>query len=100
MRPRIKLPPEAYPNAGDPNPAVELFVYDVEEVKRSARQMSATASRRERRGGYYVYPELVKVGKELSLFGPIARRTSWKWSLRPGTGKCRVQFTRKWLPDW
>jgi dipeptidyl-peptidase-4 len=93
---------EAYPKAGDPNPIVDLFVYDV---------ASKTTVRIDVRGGkpfdndvvgHYVYrirwsPD----GRELLFLRANRRQNTLELTAAdPATGACRVVLREEWPTGW
>ncbi len=102
LRPQDRVMTEAYPNAGDPNPAVELFIYDVETKKNQRIDVRDGKPFENAVVGYYVYrPNWEKSGKEL-LFNRTNRRQNIMEMVAcdPDTGKCRVVVHEEWLPSW
>jgi dipeptidyl-peptidase 4 len=93
---------EPYPKAGEPNPVVDLFVYDVatkQTVKvdvRDGRPFDNTAV------GHYVYrvawsPD----GQELLFFRSNRRHNIRELvAANPATGACRVIIHDEWLASW
>jgi dipeptidyl-peptidase-4 len=97
-----KVDTEAYPKAGQPNPVVDLFVYDV------AGRKSVKVDVRDGKPfdnavvGHYVYnlrwsPD----GKEL-LFNRTNRRQNILEfvAANPATGACRVVLREEWPTGW
>jgi dipeptidyl-peptidase-4 len=93
---------EAYPQAGAPNPVVDLFVYDV------ASRQSVKIDVRDRRPfdntvvGHYVYavgwsPD----GKEVTFNRTNRRQNIMEFTAcAPATGACRVIVHEEWSPSW
>ena len=97
-----KVDTEAYPKAGQPNPVVELFVYDV-AAKKSTR-IDVRDGKPFENGvlGHYVYrvawsPD----GKEL-LFNRTNRRQNVLELVAadPDAGTCRVVIHEEWPTGW
>lgn len=97
-----KVDTEAYPKAGQPNPVVDLFVYDVAAKKsvkvevRDGKPFDNTVV------GHYVYnvrwsPD----GKEL-LFNRTNRRQNILEvvAANPATGACRAIIHEEWPTGW
>ncbi|MGE5360176.1 MAG: DPP IV N-terminal domain-containing protein, partial [Bacteroidales bacterium] len=93
---------EAYPKPGQPNPVVELFVYDVASKKsvrmdvRDGKPFDNTVV------GHYVYHvQWSPDGKEL-LFNRANRRQNIMelTAANPDTGACRVIIHEEWPTGW
>ena len=93
---------EAYPKAGQPNPVVDLFVYDV--ATRKSTRIDVRDGKPFENGvvGHYVYriawsPD----GKEL-LFNRTNRRQNILEvvAASPDTGACRVVLREEWPTGW
>jgi dipeptidyl-peptidase 4 len=97
-----KIDAEAYPKAGQPNPVVDLFVYDV------AARKSVRVDVRDGRPfddavvGHYVYnirwsPD----GRELLLNRTNRRQNVLELvAANPATGTCRVIVREEWPTGW
>jgi dipeptidyl-peptidase 4 len=96
-----KLQAEPYPKAGDPNPVVDLFVYDV-ATKKSQPIDVRDGKVGNRVVGHYVYhvswsPD----GKELLFYRTNRRQNIMEFvAANPETGVCRVIVREEWLPSW
>ena len=93
---------EAYPKAGQPNPVVDLFVYDVASKTRVRIDVRSGKPFDNGAVGHYVYhvawsPD----GKEL-LFHRMNRRQNVLEAVAadPGTGACRVILREEWPTGW
>jgi len=93
---------EAYPKAGDPNPVVDVFVYDLETKKSTPVDVRDGKTFDDGVVGHYVYniswsPD----GKEL-LFNRTNRKqnTMEFCAADPLTGKCRVIIREEWPASW
>jgi len=93
---------EAYPKSGEPNPVVDLFVYDV--ATKSSTKVDVRGGKPFDNDvvGHYVYriswsPD----GKEL-LFSRANRRqnTLELVAANPATGACRVILREEWPTGW
>ena len=93
---------EAYPKAGEPNPIVELYVYDVNTRKSTRIDVRDGKPFTNDVLGHYVYnigwtPD----GNEITL-----NRTNRKQNIMehmacsPATGKCRVLVREEWPTGW
>jgi len=97
-----KVDTEAYPKAGQPNPLVDLYVYDV--MARKSVKVDVRDGKPFENGvvGHYVYnvrwsPD----GKEL-LFNRTNRRQNVLElvAANPATGACRVVIREEWPTGW
>lgn len=93
---------EPYPKAGTPNPAVDLFIYDVSTKHATTVDVRDGKPFANDVVGHYVYgvawsPD----GKEL-LFNRSNRRQNVMelTAANPETGACRVVVREEWLPSW
>lgn len=93
---------EPYVKAGDPNPVVDLFIYDLESKKtvqvdvRDGKPFSNDVV------GHYIYDvRWSKDGKELFFNRTNRRQNVMEWTAAdPASGKCRVIIREEWLPSW
>jgi dipeptidyl-peptidase 4 len=97
-----RIDTEAYPKAGQPNPIVDLFVYDVAGKKSTKIDVRDGKPFDNAVVGHYVYnvrwsPD----GKEL-LFNRTNRRqnTLELVAANPATGACRVVLHEEWPTGW
>ena len=93
---------EAYPKAGAPNPAVDLFVYDV-ATKRSQRVDVRDGQPFDNTVvGHYVYHvEWSQDGRELVFFRTNRRQNIMEVvAANPATGACRVVLRDAWPTGW
>ncbi len=93
---------EAYPKAGQPNPVVDLFVYDVSTRKSTRIDVRSGQPFENGVVGHYVYrvrwsPD----GREL-LFSRTNRRQNVLELVAadPSTGACRVIVREEWPTGW
>jgi len=93
---------EAYPMAGDPNPIVDLFVYDVETKKTVPVDVRAGKPFEDAVLGYYVYAIAWSPDGQELLFNRTNRRQNIMefTACDPTTGKCRTIVHEEWLPSW
>ncbi|HLK55951.1 MAG TPA: DPP IV N-terminal domain-containing protein [Chthonomonadaceae bacterium] len=93
---------EAYPKAGDPNPVVTLFIYNVETKKTVEVDVRDGKPFDNAVLGHYVYhvawsPD----GKELLFHRTNRRQNILEFTAcDPDTGKCRTIVHEEWLPSW
>ncbi len=93
---------EAYPKAGQPNPIVDLFVYDVASKKsvridvRDGRPFDNTVV------GHYVYRVAwAPDGRELLFHRTNRRQNILEFvAANPDTGACRVIIREEWPSGW
>ncbi len=93
---------EAYPNAGMPNPTVDLLIYDVETKQstkvdvRDGRPFDNTVV------GHYVYHVTWSAdGKELLFFRTNRRQNIMEVvAANAATGACRVVLREEWPTGW
>ena len=101
-RMQTTLDTEAYPNAGVPNPIVDLFVYDV------ATKQSTRVDVRDGKPfdntvvGHYVYHvEWSRDGRELLFLRTNRRQNVMEVAAaNPATGACRVVLRESWPTGW
>lgn len=97
-----KLQVEPYPKAGDPNPVVDLLVYDVATKKSQRIDVRDGKPFDNSVLGHYVYhvswsPD----GKELLFYRTNRRQNVMELgAANPETGVCRVIVREEWLPSW
>ena len=97
-----KVDTEAYPKAGEPNPVVDLFVYDVATKKSTRIDVRDGKPFENDTVGHYVYrvawsPD----GREL-LFNRTNRRQNILEvaAANPESGACRVIIHEEWPTGW
>ncbi|MGF1578655.1 MAG: DPP IV N-terminal domain-containing protein, partial [Gemmataceae bacterium] len=99
---RNTLSVEAYPKPGEPNPILDIFVYDLDTKKTIQLDVRNGKPFTDDVVGHYVYAvKWTPDGKEL-LFH---RTNRWQNILEicaanPKSGKCRVVVREEWLPSW
>ena len=97
-----KVDTEAYPKAGQPNPIVDLFVYDVAAKKSTRVDVRDGKPFDNAVVGHYVYnirwsPD----GKELLLNRTNRRQNILELvAANPATGACRVVIREEWPTGW
>ncbi|RPJ70390.1 MAG: S9 family peptidase [Acidobacteria bacterium] len=97
-----KMDVEAYPKAGQPNPVVDLFVYDVSARKSIRIDVREGKPFDNQVVGHYVYSVMWSPdGKEL-LFHRTNRRQNILElvAANPRTGACRVIIREEWPTGW
>ncbi|MCC6318450.1 MAG: DPP IV N-terminal domain-containing protein [Gemmatimonadaceae bacterium] len=93
---------EAYPKAGDPNPVVELMVYDVATRRTTRIDVRDGKPFTNDVVGHYVYrvgwtPD----GSELTFNRTNRRQNVMEFTAcRPDTGACRVIVREEWPASW
>jgi dipeptidyl-peptidase-4 len=97
-----KMDVEAYPKSGEPNPVVDLFVYDV--ASKASVKIDVRGGRPFENDvvGHYVYRvSWSQDGKEL-LFTRTNRRQNIMElaAADPATGACRVILREEWPTGW
>ncbi|HLN27473.1 MAG TPA: DPP IV N-terminal domain-containing protein [Gemmataceae bacterium] len=96
------LDTEAYPLPGDPNPVVELFVFDVH--KKNAVRVDVRDGKPFDNHvlGHYVYNvSWSQDGKELLFYRTNRRQNIMEFvAANPETGKCRVIVHEEWPSSW
>ncbi len=97
-----KLQVEPYPKAGDPNPAVDLFVYDVAAKKSQRLDVRNGKHFDNSVPGYYIYQvRWSPDGKEVLFYRTNRRQNVMEFvAANPQTGACRVIVREEWLPSW
>ena len=96
------LDTEAFPTAGSPNPAVELYVYDV-ATKRSVRIDVRDGKPFDNSSvGHYVYRVAWSAdGRELIFLRTNRRQNVMEvTAANPATGVCRVVLREEWPTGW
>ncbi|HEX7020580.1 MAG TPA: DPP IV N-terminal domain-containing protein [Gemmatimonadaceae bacterium] len=93
---------EAYPKAGQPNPIVDLFVYDL--TSRTTKKLDIRDGRPfdDDVVGHYVYAiSWTKDGRELLIHRTDRRQNVLELAAcDPATAKCRTVVHEEWLPSW
>jgi dipeptidyl-peptidase-4 len=96
------LDSEAYPKAGNANPVVDLFVYDV--ATKQSRQIDVRSGRPFDNAvvGYYVYHvEWTRDGRELLFFRTNRRQNIMEVvAANPSSGATRVVLREEWPTGW
>src|SRR5690348_12025355 len=93
---------EAYPQAGAPNPVVDLFVYDVASKQSTKIDVRDGKPFDNAVVGHYVYavgwsPD----GKEITFNRTNRRQNIMELTAcSPVTGACRVVVHEEWMPSW
>jgi dipeptidyl-peptidase 4 len=93
---------EAYPKPGQPNPIVDLFVYDVAAKKSVKVDVRDGKPFDNNVVGHYVYHvQWSPDGKELLLNRANRRQNVMELTAaNPETGKCRVVIREEWPTGW
>jgi dipeptidyl-peptidase-4 len=97
-----KLDSEAYPKAGEPNPVITLFVYDVASKQNVQIDIRDGKPFTNDVIGHYVYnvgwtPD----GREITLNRTNRRQNVMEFAAcSPQTGKCRVVVREEWPTGW
>ncbi|HKP69262.1 MAG TPA: prolyl oligopeptidase family serine peptidase, partial [Pyrinomonadaceae bacterium] len=93
---------EAYPKAGEPNPIVELYVYDVAAKSRVRIDVRDGAQFTNDAVGHYVYKvEWTPDGSEITFNRTNRRQNVMEHvACSPTTGKCRVLVREEWPASW
>ncbi|RPJ81899.1 MAG: S9 family peptidase, partial [Acidobacteria bacterium] len=93
---------EAYPKAGEPNPVVELFVYDVASKRSVKVDVRDGKPFEDGVVGHYVYRiSWASDGKELLFHRTIRRQNVLELvAANPATGACRVVLREEWPTGW
>jgi dipeptidyl-peptidase-4 len=93
---------EAYPQAGAPNPVVDLFVYDIASKQSTKIDVRDGTPFDNAVVGHYVYavgwsPD----GKEITFNRTNRRQNIMEFTAcSPATGACRVVVHEEWMPSW
>jgi dipeptidyl-peptidase-4 len=93
---------EAYPMPGDPNPVVDLFIYDVHKKTTVRVDVRDGKPFDDLTLGHYVYNvSWSGDGNELLFYRTNRRQNIMEFVAgNPATGKCRVIVHEEWLPSW
>jgi dipeptidyl-peptidase-4 len=93
---------EAYPMPGDPNPLVDLFIYDVHKKTTVHVDVRDGKPFDDLVVGHYVYNvSWSGDGSELLFYRTNRRQNIMEFAAaNPQTGKCRVIVHEEWLPSW
>jgi dipeptidyl-peptidase-4 len=93
---------EAYPQAGAPNPVVDLFVYDIASKQSTKIDVRDGTPFDNAVVGHYVYavgwsPD----GKEITFNRTNRRQNIMELTAcSPTSGACRVVVHEEWMPSW
>lgn len=93
---------EAYPKSGDPNPVVDVLIYDLDTKQTIRVDVRDGKPFEDSAVGYYVYnARWSPDGKEL-LFNRTNRRQNAMElaAADPFNGKCRVVVREEWAASW
>lgn len=98
---RNRLDIEAYPKAGEPNPEVELLVYDL-DLKKTTKLDAHADLGAGAEVGYYLYDvRWSPNGKELFFNRTNRKQNIMEFTAaNPDTGKCRVVVRESWPQSW
>jgi dipeptidyl-peptidase-4 len=93
---------ESYPKAGESNPVVDLFVYDIATKKTTRIDVRAGKPFDDAVVGHYVYRiAWTLAGKELTFYRMNRRQNILELTAcSPETGKCRVVVREEWPASW
>ncbi|MBC7362474.1 MAG: DPP IV N-terminal domain-containing protein [Candidatus Aminicenantes bacterium] len=93
---------EPYPKAGEPNPVVDILVYDLNTKKITTIDVRDGQPFSNEVVGHYVYGiSWTKDGKELLFFRANRRQNITELvAADPNTGKTRVVFREEWPASW
>jgi dipeptidyl-peptidase-4 len=96
------LDTEAYPKAGEPNPIVELYVYDIASKQRTRIDVRDGKPFTNDVVGHYVYNiEWTPDGSQITLNRTNRRQNIMEHAAcAPSTGKCRVLVREEWPTGW
>jgi dipeptidyl-peptidase-4 len=97
-----KLDTEAYPKAGEANPIITLFVYDLASKKSTQIDIRDGKPFTNDVLGHYAYNiEWSPDGKELTLNRTNRRQNIMEFmACSPESGKCRVVVREEWPTGW
>jgi dipeptidyl-peptidase-4 len=97
-----KIDIEPYPKPGEPNPVVDLFVYDVETKKSVQVDVRDGQPFDNSTIGHYIYNVgWLPDGKELSFYRTNRKQNILEFAAAdPETGKCRVMVREEWPASW
>jgi dipeptidyl-peptidase-4 len=93
---------EAYPKAGDPNPIVELYAYDIASKQRTRIDVRDGKPFTNDVVGHYVYNiEWTPDGSQLTLNRTNRRQNIMEHvACATSTGQCRVLVREEWPTGW
>lgn len=93
---------EPYPKAGQPNPVVDVLIYDLKTKKTITVDVRDGKPFSDEVVGHYVYGvNWTKYGRELLFFRANRRQNITELvAADPETGKTRVVVREQWLPSW
>ncbi|MGB9893294.1 MAG: DPP IV N-terminal domain-containing protein [Candidatus Saccharicenans sp.] len=97
-----KMDIEPYPKAGEPNPVVDVLVYDLNTKKITSIDVRAGQPFSNEVIGHYVYGiDWTKDGKEILFFRANRRQNITELvAADPETGKTRVVVREEWPASW
>jgi len=97
-----KMDIEPYPKAGEPNPVVDLLVYDLNSKKTTSIDVRDGQPFSNEVAGHYVYGiSWTKDGQELLFFRANRRQSITELvAADPDTGKTRMIFREEWPDSW
>jgi dipeptidyl-peptidase-4 len=97
-----KMDIEPYPKAGEPNPEVDVLVYNLSSKKITIIDVRSGQPFSNEVVGHYVYGiDWTKDGKEVLFFRANRRQSITELAAAdPETGKTRVVVREEWLPSW
>jgi dipeptidyl-peptidase-4 len=97
-----RIDTEAYPKAGEPNPIVDLFVYDVATKKSTRIDVRGGRPFENDVVGHYVYRVAWSPDGTELLFNRTNRRQNILEvvAANPDTGSCRVVIREEWPTGW
>lgn len=97
-----KMDIEPYPKAGEPNPVVDLLVYDLETKQITTIDVRARQPFSDEVVGHYVYGiNWTKDGRELLFFRANRRQNVTELvAASPETGQTRVIVREEWPASW
>jgi dipeptidyl-peptidase-4 len=93
---------EPYPKAGEPNPVVDLLVYDLKSKKITSLDVRNGQPFSNEVVGHYVYGiNWTKDGREILFFRANRRQNITELvAANPDTGQTRVVFREEWPASW
>ena len=97
-----KMDIEPYPKSGQPNPVVDLMVYDLRSKKITTLDVRQGQPFSNEVVGHYIYGiEWTKDGRELLFFRANRRQNITELAASdPATGKTRVVVREEWPTGW
>ncbi len=96
-----KLDVEAYPMPGDPNPIVDLFIYDVRKKTTVRVDVRDGKAFDDQTLGHYVYNVSWSKDGELLFYRTNRRQNAMEFVAADAqTGKCRVIVHEEWPSSW